>query len=456
VCKSTGCGHKNKLPNGKKSLAETHPEIAKQAHGWDPRTVTAGCNQKRQFRCKLGHLPSPVPVNKQISRGAESCAICSGKQVVVGVNDLATIHPEIAAQAYGWDPRTVTAGSGLKKQFRCKLGHLPKPQPVCNKVAYGPSSCGICAGKETLVGFNDLLTTHPEIAAQAHGWDPRTVTAGSAKKFRFRCNAGHISEPKPVQNKVAYGLNSCAVCAGQIVFAGVNDLATTHPEIAAQAYGWDPKTVTAGSKQKRQFRCRLGHLPKPQRIFNRVNLGVNSCAICKGQELLTGYNDMATTNPELSAQYLGDPTKVIAGTDHRLGWRCEKGHTWKAVGSSRIAGRGCPTCSRTGYDPSKRGVFYLIHRHGQFKLGITNIGNNRIYRHSLNGWILIDKIEAEGESIAAFERSAKKSLKALGIPTGPAAFREPFDGFTEAWNAVDLSVRSIRGLCRKLGVSLAV
>ncbi len=31
---------------------------------------------------------------------------------------------------------------------------------------------------------------------------------------------------------------------------GVNDLATLHPEIAAEADGWDPKTITPGSNKK--------------------------------------------------------------------------------------------------------------------------------------------------------------------------------------------------------------
>ena len=31
-----------------------------------------------------------------------------------GVNDLATLHPEVAAEADGWDPSTVTSGSNKK------------------------------------------------------------------------------------------------------------------------------------------------------------------------------------------------------------------------------------------------------------------------------------------------------------------------------------------------------
>lgn len=39
----------------KPSLAETHPEIAKQADGWDPTTLTAGSNKKVDWKCQVGH-----------------------------------------------------------------------------------------------------------------------------------------------------------------------------------------------------------------------------------------------------------------------------------------------------------------------------------------------------------------------------------------------------------------
>ncbi len=35
----------------KPSLAETHPDIAAQAHGWDPTTVAAMSNKKREWIC---------------------------------------------------------------------------------------------------------------------------------------------------------------------------------------------------------------------------------------------------------------------------------------------------------------------------------------------------------------------------------------------------------------------
>ena len=39
-------------------------------------------------------------------------------KLVVGINDLATLHPEIAAEADGWDPSTVHSDSHKKDALK--------------------------------------------------------------------------------------------------------------------------------------------------------------------------------------------------------------------------------------------------------------------------------------------------------------------------------------------------
>jgi len=69
------------------------------------------------------------------------CAVCAGKQVEVGLNDLQTTHPAISTEALGWDPTTVTAGSNLKKLWRCGEGHEWKA-PVAERTSgHGCPSC---------------------------------------------------------------------------------------------------------------------------------------------------------------------------------------------------------------------------------------------------------------------------------------------------------------------------
>ena len=40
----------------KKPLSETHPDLAKEAFGWDPKTVLAESHEKIAWKCKKGHI----------------------------------------------------------------------------------------------------------------------------------------------------------------------------------------------------------------------------------------------------------------------------------------------------------------------------------------------------------------------------------------------------------------
>ena len=235
---------------GYNDLATTHPEIAAQAVGWDPTTVTAFANKKRKFKCELGHELDALVANRSYGFG---CPYCSGHKLLVGYNDLATTHPEIAAQAVGWDPTTVSRGSGARKKWQCDLGHQ-WTVPVLSRSS--GRDCPYCSGNKIMIGFNDLVTTHPEIAAQAVGWDPTTVSRGSGSRKKWQCDLEHQWVATVTDRVHGYG---CPYCSGQAVLAGFNDLVSTHPEIAAQAVGWDPTTVSRGSGKKKKWQCDFEH-----------------------------------------------------------------------------------------------------------------------------------------------------------------------------------------------------
>ena len=191
---------------GFNDLATTHPELATQADGWDPRTVVAGSKTKAKWICELGHRWSAAIQNRAKGIG---CPVCANKQVLAGFNDLATTHPELAAQADGWDPRTVTVNSGKRQKWRCNQGH--QWEISVDGRRKGLTGCPICSNQQLLIGFNDLATTHPELAAQADGWDPRTVVAGSNKKARWICEQGHRwSAVLANRSRMEVGCPSCA------------------------------------------------------------------------------------------------------------------------------------------------------------------------------------------------------------------------------------------------------
>jgi len=319
----------------KPSLAETHPELAAQADGWDPATLAAGSASVVGWKCEQGHTWQDSVSHRSL-RGS-GCPVCSGHRLLAGFNDLATINPGLAAQVFEWDPTTLAANSSKMVGWICGQGHTWQATVASRSRGRG---CPVCSNTRVVQGVNDLSTTNPVVAEQAFEWDPTTVVAGSHKKVEWRCEQGHIWAATVKDRSFGYG---CPFCSGLRAFAGYNDLATTNPELAAQAFEWDPTTLSLYSHKKVGWQCEQAHIWKATVASRSSGSG---CPICSGHQVLAGYNDLATTNPELAAQaFEWDPTTLSAGSQKKVGWQCEQGHTWKAGIDSRSRGDGCPICS---------------------------------------------------------------------------------------------------------------
>ncbi len=75
--------------------------------------------------------------------------------------------------------------------WRCLRGHRWDAPPA--ERSQKQQGCPYCSGRKVLVGFNDLKTRFPEIAAEADGWDPSTLVSGSREKCHgnvFRSSVG--------------------------------------------------------------------------------------------------------------------------------------------------------------------------------------------------------------------------------------------------------------------------
>jgi len=432
---------------GYNDLATTHPDIAAEAFGWNPKTVVGGTLQKREWQCGEGHVWISSVLNRT-GVNKRGCPFCSNRRLLFGYNDLATIQPELAAEAFEWDPTRVINGSAKKFKWRCAKGHTWLAS-VDSRSGTRKTGCPICAGRQVLAGFNDLATLHPEISAQAYGWDPTTVTASSNKKLAWQCSKGHVWTVI-VNGRTGQNKNNCSVCENRTILVGYNDLATTHPDIAAQADGLDPTNVVGGDNRKFKWRCDKGHTWTVG--LNSRTGGKTGCPICSGHQVLAGYNDLATTHPELASEASGwDPTSLIAGSNKKRKWQCVDGHTWTTTVNNRTGGNqtGCPSCAKTGFDPNKEGWLYFL-RHelwGLFQIGISNVPQQRLDRHGSRGWEVIDvRGPLAGEVTYEWEQSILRSLKRRGVALGPEEIAGRFSGYTEAWIQEDFHAVSISEL----------
>ena len=264
----------NKVLKGFNDLKTLFPKISKFAYKWNPSSVVPGSPLAFDWKCPKEHKWRQSIREVCLLEGYP-CPYCSGRKVLAGFNDLKTTHPNLAKEADGWDPRQYMKGSHNRMPWKCPKGHTWVAQ-IGERVTK-ESECRYCKNREVWVGFNDLATTHPELAKQAHNWDPTTLTAGSQKKVEWLCSLKHTW--LTAVNKRAVFNTECPYCSNSKVWVGFNDLATTHPHLVADAYQWDPKTVTFGSERKVKWKCLMaGHIWRAQ-ISNRARLDT-ACPTC--------------------------------------------------------------------------------------------------------------------------------------------------------------------------------
>ena len=384
-----------------------------------------------KHRCQFG------PDGKRLHAGT----------VIVGWNDMKTTHPALAAECLD-DATKYRARTAKKLNWKCFTCGYEWQKSGGNRL--NGSGCPCCSNKVVVPGINDMATTHPALASECLD-DSTKYVAGTHVVLDWKCSTCGYEWPARGNDRVNYG--GCPCCLNMVVVPGINDMATTHKELAKECLNDSTKYV-AGTHVILDWKCSTCGYEWPAKGNDRVN--GSGCPCCSNQVVAPGINDMATTHPELAKECLSDSTKYTAGTCVMLDWKCSTcGYEWPATGSNRVNnGSGCPSCNKYGHDQTKESFVYLIYRPGQIQYGIMNIWTDRLKTHARKGWELLDKIEVTGRKARSLETKIKQTLRANRVPTGREAFRSKFDGYSETFQEVDLYVRTIRGLCRKLGINL--
>lgn len=390
------------------------------------------------------------------------------RKILVG-QSLLEKFPGIAAQTNGWDPAQVTFQSAKKLPWKCTKdpSHIWDARVYSRTRENGKGSgCPICLNKKIIPGKNDLATVNPELAKQADGWNSSQVSPNSSKKMPWVCPKDNRHKwTALISSRLRMG-PSCPVCSHQKIIPGVNDLKTLRPDVASMAYGWDPSQVASRSvKEIRMWQCpkNKNHIWKSS-VSNITRLDpaktkTMGCPYCSNRIIIPGENDLATTHPELAKELISpDPKKISYGSGRKCFWQCQKNQQhkyWMVLANRTSLGQGCPNCQESGFCAGKPGFLYLLQRPGQFKIGITNHLDDRVgKRHKRNGWELIDSVQSLfGSEVRELESVIKTKLREHNIPTGPDAFREKFDGWTEAFQEVDLPIKNLKDLFKQLKVN---
>ncbi|WP_400225339.1 zinc-ribbon domain-containing protein [Methanomethylophilus alvi] len=280
---------------GYNDLASKYPKLAKE---WNvernldltPESVTPGSNKNVWWKCsKCGHEWQARVAHRALRN--VGCPVCANQVTVAGINDLVTTRPDLAAE---WDyekntdiaPTEISAGSARKVWWKCSTCGYSWRTTIVHRSDRG-DRCPACANLVVFKGKNDLATQFPCIAAE---WDyekneigaPSEIVSHSDKKIWWKCSTCGFSWRASINHRTERKQN-CPACSNHAVFSGVNDLGTTHPELASE---WDQEK-----------------------------------------------------NGSLK------PSDVVSGTNEKVWWRCSIcGNRWQSTVVNRVKGRGCPAC----------------------------------------------------------------------------------------------------------------
>lgn len=342
------------------SIIITHPEVAKE---WHPEknspllleNISAGSVRKVWWRGVCSHEWQSVVQSR--TSGAR-CPYCTNRQALPGFNDFATKYPEIAAQ---WHPdKNEKASSEFLPTSHTKVWWLGEcnhewQAEIGNRTA-SKSNCPYCSGNAVLAGFNDLVTTHPDLAKEWHPnlnaeITPKHISSGSNKKVWWQ--GEYCKHEWKTSTKTRVHGSGCPICSGNKLELGANDLSSQNPQLTFQ---WHPKKngplrpyeVTLHSTKKVWWLGECGHEWKTT-VAERTR-GRN-CPVCANKKILVGFNDLVTTHPEIAKQWHPElnaslsPQEFSFGSVQKIWWLCSKGHPWlSSINQRSYSQSGCTVC----------------------------------------------------------------------------------------------------------------
>jgi Probable Zinc-ribbon domain len=275
------CRHRVIIP-GYNDLATTHPHLAAEFDidengGITPQQIAKASYGKYKWRCSQGHSFESTPNSRAFSNTL--CPICQDRIVVPGINDLSTTHPDIVREWAPnnpdyWSPTALSRGSDKKIKWLCAHGHQSIMR-IHDRVRL--DQCPGCRRATILETHASIVDTHPAIAAQWHpayndgGSKAKDYTAGSKALIAWQCDAGHWY--KQVIERRTVGGYGCPTCSKRRLTPGVNDIGTTHPELASEWVEYmnhtTPDQHIAGTA-KYWWRCAANRHKYQQSVPHRV------------------------------------------------------------------------------------------------------------------------------------------------------------------------------------------
>ena len=165
----------------------------------------------------------------------------------VSVNDLATLCPDIAAEADGWDPTEFKKGSNKRLPWKCKkCGHEWEAMPNA-RTRPNATGCPKCAGNLPLT-----LQQCRDHAKSKGGSCLSTEYSNSKELMTWKCFCSY--EWEAYANNVLKKNSWCPKCAGNLPY----ELSDLH-KLAKERGGKCRSTKYIEKHTKYDWTCSDGH-----------------------------------------------------------------------------------------------------------------------------------------------------------------------------------------------------
>lgn len=347
------------LQKGTNDLATVYPEVIPlwdhEKNEKEPDEVMATLQNRYHFVCGEGH-EFKCSLNYLVSHNFE-CPVCKGKRVDPNRTALTVTNPELAKEVsanYFLTADKISVLSDKKILWTCPECGDDYWYPV-NLREVHDDSCPYCNHTQLKTGNNDLTITNPKLAAE---WSPNNAKpANEVGEWQVyeaywicpECGSEYRCE---VRNR-SVGDDSCPVCTNKRVEKGINDLATTEPDIAALLSPNNERkadTLMRSFSMGAEWICPTCGGEYPRRICEKAP-DDSDCPYCHGTKVLTGYNDLATTDPDLATLYSSKNDKpasmVQKDWNKYVYWECPECHYVYARKLNEKApyNSDCPACN---------------------------------------------------------------------------------------------------------------
>lgn len=335
-----------------------------------PQEVTYGSGKRIWWKCQSGHSYQQT-VHKKVSRNA-GCPVCSGHLTIPGINDLATVYPEIAKE---WHPTKngtlrpcyVSKKNGKKVWWLCQYGHEWQATP--HDRATSKTGCPICNRRRQ--------TSFPE---QAVYYYIKKLYPDTVNRFRDIFDNGmeldiyvpsirfavefdgatwHNTEEAHSKEKVKYD-----ICRkNKITLIRVKehtghewrDVADCTYKIQKRKNNKELQPIIQAILDSIDRRSNMWTRKNPNQIHSSVTVDLNRDANEIREYLTSIPNSLAQQRPDLCLEWNTEkngnlkPEMFGINSNDRVWWRCsECGHEWQTAIIHRAGKRnsGCPECAK--------------------------------------------------------------------------------------------------------------